>query len=193
MDESEERHRLRHGELESEVDELKREMQETIHELQTRSEEQLNQLKVFYETEKERLERRLVEEKDRATKRYNGVVEDYETKLKEEQHNHEDDVNMIRDDLEEKVAQNQDYITQLEHENSLKGHQIESLEKYLAETKESLNKIQSMNSTSLEQQLDKFNEERRELIAKIEKISGDLSRKERQITTFENQKETMAD
>ena len=57
--------------------------------------------------------------------------------------------------------------------------------------KESLNKIQSMNTSALEQQLDKFNEERRELIAKIEKLTGELTRKERQITTLENHKETL--
>ena len=39
--------------------------------------------------------------------------------------------------------------------------------------------------------MDKFNEERRELIAKIEKLTADLTRKERQITTLENQKETL--
>ena len=68
----------------------------------------------------------------------------------------------------------------------MKTQQIESLEKYLSETKESLNKIQSMSSSALEQQLDKFNEERKELIAKIEKITGELTRKERTITTLEN-------
>jgi hypothetical protein len=47
------------------------------------------------------------------------------------------------------------------------------------ETKESLNKIQSMSSDQMEQQLDKFNEERKELIAKIEKITLELTRKER--------------
>ena len=43
-----------------------------------------------------------------------------------------------------------------------------------------------MSSSALEQQLDKFNEERKELIAKIEKITGELTRKERSITTLEN-------
>ena len=38
--------------------------------------------------EKDRLERRLAEEKDRAQKRYNNMLEDYETKLKEETENH---------------------------------------------------------------------------------------------------------
>jgi chromosome segregation ATPase len=65
------------------------------------------------------------------------------------------------------------------------------LEKYLAETKESLNKLQAMSSSHLEQQLDKFNEERKELISKIERITGELTRKERAITTLENQKESL--
>jgi hypothetical protein len=42
-----------------------------------------------------------------------------------------------------------------------------------------LNKIQATSSAQLEQQLDKFNEERRELIAKIEKLTADITRKER--------------
>jgi hypothetical protein len=43
----------------------------------------------------------------------------------------------------------------------------------------------------MEQQLDKFNDERRELIAKTEKATADLTKKERQITTLENQKESL--
>jgi chromosome segregation ATPase len=73
----------------------------------------------------------------------------------------------------------------------MRQQQIETLEMYLSETKDALNKIQASSSAQLEQQLDKFNEERRELIAKIEKLTADLTRKERQITTLENQKETL--
>ena len=43
----------------------------------------------------------------------------------------------------------------------------------------------------MEQQLNKFNDERRELIAKTEKSTGDLTKKDRQITTLENQKESL--
>jgi chromosome segregation ATPase len=43
----------------------------------------------------------------------------------------------------------------------------------------------------LEQHIDKFNEERRELIAKIERLTGELARKERQVTTLEGQKESL--
>jgi hypothetical protein len=39
--------------------------------------------------------------------------------------------------------------------------------------------------------LDRFNDERKELISKIEKLTGEITRKERVVTTFENQKETL--
>lgn len=98
---------------------------------------------------------------------------------------------MYQEEMHDKEQQLQDIINQLDHDNSLKHQQIESLEKYLLETKESLNKLQAMSSSHLEQQLDKFNEERKELISKIEKLTGELTRKERVITTLENQKETL--
>jgi len=55
-----------------------------------------------------------------------------------------------------------------------------------------LNKSQESLSAQIEQLREKSNEERRELIIKVEKITGELTRKERQITTYENQKESLA-
>jgi SMC interacting uncharacterized protein involved in chromosome segregation len=43
----------------------------------------------------------------------------------------------------------------------------------------------------MDQQLDKFNEERKELISKIEKLTAEITRKERAITTLENQKDSL--
>ena len=45
----------------------------------------------------------------------------------------------------------QDVITQLDHENGMRQQQIETLELYLAETKDALNKIQATSSAQLEQ------------------------------------------
>ena len=44
----------------------------------------------------------------------------------------------------------------------------------------------------MDQQLDKFNEERKELITKIERLTAEITRKERAITTFENQKDSLS-
>lgn len=50
------------------------------------------------------------------------------------------------------------------YENDLKLNEqlICSLEKQLQETKESLQKVQNLNSDAMESQLDKFNQERKE-------------------------------
>jgi len=44
----------------------------------------MTQLRNFYELEKERLENRLIDERDKNTKNYNTLVEEYETRIREE-------------------------------------------------------------------------------------------------------------
>lgn len=99
------------------------------------------QLKSFFEIERDRLERRLQEERERAQKRYNTAVEDYEQKIREEQGRYEEDLQMFQEEAADKERQANDVITQLDHENSMRQQQIETLDAYLTETKEALNKI----------------------------------------------------
>ena len=68
-------------------------------------------------------------------------MEDYEQKLRDEQTRYEEDLQMVQEDAAEKEKQMQDVITQLDHENGMRQQQIETLELYLAETKDALNKI----------------------------------------------------
>jgi dsDNA-binding SOS-regulon protein len=58
---------------------------------------------------------------------------------------------MVQEDAAEKEKQMQDVITQLDHENGMRQQQIETLEMYLSETKDALNKIQASSSAQLEQ------------------------------------------
>lgn len=58
---------------------------------------------------------------------------------------------MFQEEAADKERQANDVITQLDHENSMRQQQIETLEAYLAETKEALNKIQASSSAQLEQ------------------------------------------
>ena len=50
----------------------------------------MTQLRNFYELEKERLENRLIDERDKNTKNYNTLVEEYETRIRDEQRSYED-------------------------------------------------------------------------------------------------------
>ena len=60
----------------------------------------MTQLRNFYELEKERLENRLIDERDKNTKNYNTLVEEYETRIREEQHSYEDEIESLKDELQ---------------------------------------------------------------------------------------------
>lgn len=49
------------------------------------------------------------------------MVEDYEQKLREESQQHEEDQQMLQDELHEKEREMQEIINQLDHENSMKS------------------------------------------------------------------------
>ena len=60
----------------------------------------MTQLRNFYELEKERLENRLIDERDKNTKNYNTLVEEYETRIWEEQRWYEDEIESLKDELQ---------------------------------------------------------------------------------------------
>lgn len=98
---------------------------------------------------------------------------------------------MLQDEMREAEMQHGALVNQMEHEASLNMQKIETLESYLGETKASLNNIHSLNSASMEQQLDQFNKERKLLMEKIEGMTVELTRKERELTTLENARDSL--
>lgn len=69
--------------------------------MQVKSEEALAQLKNFYEIEKERLETRLQEEREKREKGQEGILEEYEERLREQASNYEEEIDMLKEDLRE--------------------------------------------------------------------------------------------
>lgn len=71
--------------------------------------------------------------------------------MKDEQNQHEEDLEMIQEELREKEIQLQSYSAQFEHEKSLAQQKIESLDSNLRETKQSLGRMQEVLNENLEQ------------------------------------------
>ena len=95
--------------------------------------------------------------------------------MKESESNYEEELETLKDDLRDQDVSYQGMIQQYEHELALKQQNIETLEKYVRETKESLISLQSANNTTLEQQMNSFTTERKGLIAKIDALSLQLT------------------
>ena len=159
--------------------------------MQKRSEESLIQLKIFYENERERLERRITEEKERYDRRIAQAIEEYEGKLKEEQGNYEEELENLKEEIkvleEEKTKNEKKYL----HDLAMKQQSIETLEKYLKETKENLLASQETNSRNLEQHLASFANERKILAEKNDLLLNEFSKKEKDILGYIQIKESL--
>ncbi len=70
------------------------------------------------------------------------------------------------------------------------AQKIETLEAYLKEKEERLQKDQSMTASQMEAQLERFNTERKELFAKIEQLNSVLTTKDRELTIVKNKFES---
>jgi predicted nucleic acid-binding Zn-ribbon protein len=82
-------------------------------------------------------------------------------------------------------------IAHFESEISLREQRIDALEKYLSDTKETLDRQQSTHASQIEVLQGKLNSERRELTDKVDALTQEITRKERTCTTLENQKEAL--
>lgn len=177
--------------LESDLEQKTQKGDREIKEIQRQSEDNLAQLKNMYEIEKERLERKLVEEKEKYDRKISALTEEYESKIREEQQNHEEEIENYKEDLRESEIQNANLTNQYEHELSLKQQAIDTLENHLKETKETLQKLQSSNASTLEQHLTNFTSERGTLMTKVETLTLEVAKKDKEIFALSQIKEQL--
>lgn len=190
LEEAEENYKSVIEGLERQMEEQKKRQQEDARELQRHSEESLAQLRNFYEVEKERLEGRIAEERAKAQNVCSQQLEECEARLREEQQHREMEVEALQRDLEECERQNKEIIGELEREAEMQRQRAKGLEDELRDSKEQLVKLQGMSSAALEQQVTKAAEERRNILDRIEKLSHEITVKEKQITTLESRSES---
>lgn len=189
---TEERYRSQIDQLEKDLEEKKTKNQDELEEQQKKFEQDLAQLKTYYEQEKDRLEKKVTEEKNKGIRNVKSSIEDYEQRMQDEQNQHEDEMEMLQDDLRDKEDQLQAVTNKYEHELSLSDQKIKSLEEHLKETKKALDDIQDKNVTALDLQMNNFNNERKQHLDKIDELNQQLTVCEKKITTLENRTESLA-
>lgn len=153
--------------------------------LKSDHEQVISQLKRLHLDEKTLLEQRLKDDKERSEKKYSIVCEEYEDRLKEEQEKYEDEINSLQEELKDYEDSKAKEIQQYKHKLALDSQKIANLENYLQNLKEQLSSIQQSHSQAIESQLNGFNSERSLLLDKIERLVGEVSLKEREVTTME--------
>ena len=172
-------------ELECDLEEAHKKSSADISNLKQKASENLQQLTSAYETEKTRLMQKIQEEKEKAETRINTFVEEYERKQREDNALMEDKITDLETNLMEISNTLEAERMQFQKQNALNLQKIETLEKHVKETKETLANLQNTHGVTLEQHLQNFQKERTNLQAKIEKLTADLSTKDKDLMTVQ--------
>lgn len=160
-----------------------------IEENNIKNEKMINDMKKYFEAEKADAEIKLSEERIKMQRKF----EEQENIFTENYRELEKSKDRIIDDLtEEKEAienEHQNYVIQSELDMSSAQQQIESLNRFLNEQKESFNRIQTSHKENLELQIDSYNKEKAALSEKIERIEEILNKKDRENAVLTVKKE----
>ncbi len=81
------------------------------------------------------MERRIAEERDKWDKKLQRANEEYYDKLRQDQLQYEEEIETLKEELREADATYSQAVAQYDHELALKQQTIDTLEKYIAETK----------------------------------------------------------
>lgn len=181
-EEVEQQLRARVAEMDSQIRDIEQSSKAEIEDINTKSEQSLTELKDYYEIEKQRVEQRLADEKSKAERRYNLMSEEYEQRLREDREQLEDEIAALQDEISDVHSSNNSDFASLRQQKSLDTQKIETLELHLKETKESLSAIHASHANSMEAQLASFNQERQNLLEKIEKLASESATKDRELT-----------
>ena len=177
--------------LESQLEETKLKMNEELQTAGSRAEASYIQLKEFYEQEKARLEARMVEEKSRADKKYASICEEYEDKIRMDTETYEDDLIAKDEELRDQEQYYSEQIGNYKHQAGLSQQKIETLDKYLRETKDQLESAQKAHAVYIEQLQERLNAEKSILLEKVEKLANESSSKDRDLTSLGYRKEQL--
>ena len=177
--------------LESLLEETKNKANDELQAARTTADTTYVQLKEFYEQEKVRLEARIVEEKGKAEKKYSSMCDEYEDKLREEAESYQYELDVKDQDSLLKDQEYSEEIGNLTHQVGLNKQKIETLEKYLKETKDQLESVQKANIIFIEQLQERLNSEKIILLEKIEKLANEVSAKDRDLTSLGYRKEQL--
>ncbi|OMJ78006.1 hypothetical protein SteCoe_22289 [Stentor coeruleus] len=140
------------------------------------------QLKDLYEDEKKRFEIRIQEEREKAERKYKITIEEYEQRIKSEQENWEEE--QIQKDQEYKELENcmNDEIISLRNQSNFDAQNILNLQRCVKELKDQLECSEKSYKVMLETSQIRFDNERRALQDKIDKLILESSGKDKEIS-----------
>ena len=85
-----------------------------------------------------------------------------ELRSRDELQEKEDEIECLQNELRDSEQRHQGYVTQMEHELSLKHHLLESLERQVRDQKDRIDLLEHGKYNAFERQIEHFEQQRQE-------------------------------
>ena len=176
------KHKL--AELALEYEDLKEKIltnnRQQLEEDNNENDQQIQEIRKIYQIEKDKINEEMKRINEEAEKKINLIEKEQNDKLNLIEKEKDDKIAELQDILEELNLTHDDYIKKTEKEILLRNQKIENLQKFINDTKNSINIIKSQQEKYLQEMEEEFENEKNEMNERIKSL-----KKEEEITEIE--------
>ena len=187
------KHKL--AELALEYEDLKEKIltnnRQQLEEDNNQNDQQIQEIRKIYQIEKDKINEEMKRINEEAEKKINLIEKEQNDKLNLIEKEKDDKIAELQDILEELNLTHDDYIKKTEKEILLRNQKIENLQKFINDTKNSINIIKSQQEKYLQEMEEEFENEKNEMNERIKSLKKDEEITEIEINKIKEQNEIM--
>ena len=145
------------------------------------NDQQIQEIRKVYQIEKDKISEQMRNENDTAQERINQIEKEQNEILNELEKEKDDKIAELQDTLDEINLNHDEYVKKIEKELFLRNQKIENLQKFINDTKNSIDVIKMQQEQYLKEQSEEFENEKNILNEKIKNAEKDCETTEIEI------------
>ena len=151
------------------------------------NDQQIQEIRKLYQIEKDKISEQMRNENDLAQQRINQIEKEQNDILNDLEKEKDDKIAELQDNLDEINLNHEEYVKKVEKEIFLRNQKIENLQKFINDTKNSIDVIKMQQEQYLKEQNEEFENEKNILNEKIKNAEKDCETTELEITKLTEQ------
>ena len=155
------------------------------------NDQQIQEIRKVYQIEKDKISEQMRNENDTAQERINQIEKEQNEILNELEKEKDDKIAELQDTLDEINLNHDEYVKKIEKELFLRNQKIENLQKFINDTKNSIDVIKMQQEQYLKEQSEEFVNEKNILNEKIKNAEKDCETTEIEINKLKEQNTQM--
>ena len=155
------------------------------------NDQQIQEIRKVYQIEKDKISEQMRNENDLAQEKINQIEKEQNEILNELEKEKDDKIAELQDALDEINLNHEEYVKKVEKEIFLRNQKIENLQKFINDTKNSIDVIKMQQEQYLKEQNEEFENEKNILNEKIKNAEKDCENTEIEITKLNEQNSQM--